>query len=73
MRIHRAALAVAVLASLILTLAGPAQGKRTLGTKGSDRIVGTAKADVIRPAAATTESGAGVGGTDSSEGAAPTF
>jgi Ca2+-binding RTX toxin-like protein len=48
MRIHRAALVIAVLASLILTLAGPAQAKRTLGTKGSDRIVGTAKADVIK-------------------------
>ena len=48
MRIHRAALVVAVLASLILTLAGPAQAKRMLGTKGSDRIVGTAKADVIK-------------------------
>jgi hypothetical protein len=39
---------VAVLASLILTLAGPAQAKRMLGTKGSERIVGTAKADVIK-------------------------
>ena len=39
---------VAVLASLILTLAGPAQAKRLLGTKGSERIVGTAKADVIK-------------------------
>ena len=39
---------VAVLASLILTLAGPAQAKRVLGTKGSERIVGTAKADVIK-------------------------
>ena len=48
MRVHRAALVVAVLASLILTLAGPAQAKRMLGTKGSDRIVGTAKADVIK-------------------------
>ena len=48
MQIHRAALVVAVLASLILTLAGPAQAKRMLGTKGSDRIVGTAKADVIK-------------------------
>jgi Ca2+-binding RTX toxin-like protein len=48
MRIHRAALVVAVLASLILTLAGPAQAKRMLGTKGSDRIVGTAKADVLK-------------------------
>ena len=48
MRIHRAALVVAVLTSLILTLAGPAQAKRMLGTKGSDRIVGTATADVIK-------------------------
>ena len=48
MRIHRAALVVAVLASLTLTLAGPAQAKRMLGTKGSDTIVGTAKADVIK-------------------------
>jgi Ca2+-binding RTX toxin-like protein len=48
MRIHRAALVVAVLASLILTLAGPAQAKRMLGTKGSDRLVGTAEADVIK-------------------------
>jgi hypothetical protein len=48
MRIHRAALFVGVLASLILTLAGPAEAKRMLGTKGPDRIVGTAKADVIK-------------------------
>ena len=48
MQIHRAALVVAVLASLILTLAGPAQATRMLGTKGSERIVGTAKADVIK-------------------------
>ena len=48
MQVHRAALVVAVLASLILTLAGPAQAKRMLGTKGSDRLVGTAKADVIK-------------------------
>jgi hypothetical protein len=48
LQIHRAALVVAVLASLILTLAGPAQAKRVLGTKGSDRIVGTARADVIK-------------------------
>ena len=48
MRIHRAALLVAVLASLILTLAGSAQAKPMLGTKGSDRLVGTAKADVIK-------------------------
>jgi Ca2+-binding RTX toxin-like protein len=48
MRVYRAALVVAILASLILTLAGPAQAKRTFGTKGSDRIVGTAKADVIK-------------------------
>jgi Ca2+-binding RTX toxin-like protein len=39
---------VAVLGSLILTLAGPAQAKRILGTKGPDRIVGTARADVIK-------------------------
>ena len=48
MRIHRAALMVAVLASLILTLAGPAQASGMIGTKGSERIVGTAKADVIK-------------------------
>ena len=48
MRIHRAAVVVVALASLILTVAGPAQATRTLGTKGSDRIVGTAKADVIK-------------------------
>jgi Ca2+-binding RTX toxin-like protein len=40
--------ALAVIASLTLTSAGPAQAKRMLGTKGADRIVGTAKADVIR-------------------------
>ena len=51
MQIHRAALVVAVLASLILTLAGPAQATRMLGTKGSERIVGTAKADVIKAGA----------------------
>jgi Ca2+-binding RTX toxin-like protein len=39
---------VAVLASLILALAGPAQATRMHGTKGSERIVGTAKADVIK-------------------------
>ena len=48
MRVHRAALVFAVLASLILTLAGPAQATRMVGTKGPDRIVGTAKADVIK-------------------------
>jgi len=39
---------VSLLASLILTVAGPAQAKRLLGSKGSERIVGTAKADVIK-------------------------
>ncbi len=48
MRIFRAALMVSLLASLILTVAGPAQAKRLLGSKGSERIVGTAKADVIK-------------------------
>ena len=48
MRVHRAALVVAVFASLTLTLAGPAQATRMLGTKGPDKIVGTAKADVIK-------------------------
>jgi Ca2+-binding RTX toxin-like protein len=47
-RVHRAALIVAVLTSLILTLAGPAQAARIVGTKGSDRLVGTARADVIK-------------------------
>ena len=37
-----------VLASLTLTWAGPAQAKRILGTKGPDKSVGTAKADVIK-------------------------
>jgi hypothetical protein len=48
MRTSRAAVVIAVLTSLTLTLAGPAQAKRMLGTKGPDRIVGTAKADVIK-------------------------
>ena len=39
---------VAVLASVMLTWAGPAQAKRMLGTMGPDKIVGTAKADVIK-------------------------
>jgi RTX calcium-binding nonapeptide repeat (4 copies) len=39
---------VVALASLSLTLAGPAQATRILGSKASDRIVGSAKADVIR-------------------------
>ena len=38
----------AVIASSILTLAGPAQARRIVGSKGPDRIVGTKKADVIR-------------------------
>ena len=42
---------VAVLASLILTVAGPAQATRMHGTRGSERIVGTAKADVIKAGA----------------------
>ena len=45
---HMAFVAVAVLASLMLTGAGPAQAKRMLGTRGPDKIVGTAKADVIK-------------------------
>src|SRR3954469_11527574 len=47
-RIYGAALMVAVLGSLTLTLAGPAQAMRMLGTKAPDRIVGTARADVIK-------------------------
>src|SRR5215210_5083152 len=47
-RVQRAALIVAVLTSLILTLAGPAQAARIVGTNGSDRLVGTARADVIK-------------------------
>jgi RTX calcium-binding nonapeptide repeat (4 copies) len=39
---------VAVLASLILASAGPAQAKRIHGTKGPDRLVGTKKGDTIR-------------------------
>ncbi len=46
--ICRAAVVASLLASLSLTLAGPAQAVRILGTKGPDRIVGTAKADVIK-------------------------
>ena len=34
---------VAALASLMLASAGPAQAKRMSGTKGADRIVGTAR------------------------------
>jgi Ca2+-binding RTX toxin-like protein len=43
-----AVVVVAVLASLMLTWAGPAQAKRILGTQGPDKIVGTAQADVIK-------------------------
>jgi Ca2+-binding RTX toxin-like protein len=39
---------VAVLASLMLAWAGPAQAKRILGTKEGDKLVGTAEADVIK-------------------------
>ena len=39
---------VAVLASLMLALAAPAEAKRIRGTKGPDRIVGTGKADAIK-------------------------
>ena len=39
---------VAVLASLMLALAGPAEAKQIRGTKGPDRIVGTGKGDVIK-------------------------
>ena len=35
---------VAVLASLMLALAAPAEAKQIRGTKGPDRIVGTGKA-----------------------------
>ena len=38
----------AVLASLMLVLAAPAEAKQIRGTKGADRIVGTGKADVIK-------------------------
>jgi hypothetical protein len=48
MRIHGAVLVAAVIASSILTLAGPAQARRIVGSKGPDRIVGTKRADVIR-------------------------
>src|SRR5918992_55698 len=48
MRFYRVALVVTVLATSILTLAGPAQAERIFGSKGPDRIVGTAKADVIK-------------------------
>lgn len=40
--------AVAALASLTLAWAGPIQAKRIRGTKGTDRIVGTATGDVLR-------------------------
>ena len=39
---------VAVLTSLMLALAAPAEAERIRGTKGPDRIVGTGKADVIK-------------------------
>ena len=39
---------VAVLASLMLALAAPAEAKQIRGTKDADRIVGTGKADVIK-------------------------
>jgi RTX calcium-binding nonapeptide repeat (4 copies) len=48
MRIHRAVLVAAVIASSILTLAGPAQARRIVGSKGPDRIVGSKGGDVIR-------------------------
>jgi Ca2+-binding RTX toxin-like protein len=48
LRPGKAFVAVAVLASVMLVEAGPAQAKRILGTKNPDRIVGTAKADVIK-------------------------
>jgi RTX calcium-binding nonapeptide repeat (4 copies) len=39
---------VAVLASLMIVSATPAQAKQILGTQGPDKLVGTAKADVIK-------------------------
>jgi Ca2+-binding RTX toxin-like protein len=39
---------VAVVASLMLVWAMPAEAQRTRGTKGSDKLAGTAKADVIK-------------------------
>jgi RTX calcium-binding nonapeptide repeat (4 copies) len=39
---------LAVAAPLLLAWAGPAQAKRILGTKGPDKLVGSAKADVIK-------------------------
>ena len=39
---------VALLASLILTLAGPAQAMRIVGSRGAEALVGSAKADVIK-------------------------
>ena len=56
---------VAALASLLLAWAGPAQAKRIRGTKGPDKIAGTAKADVIKFFAAMTGSRAAVAGIDS--------
>jgi hemolysin type calcium-binding protein len=39
---------LALLASLILTLAGPAEAMRIVGSNRAERLVGTAKADVIK-------------------------
>ena len=63
---------VALAVSLILALAGPAQAKRILGTKGPDRIAAPRRPTWSKVVGATTESRAAVAGIDSSEGAAPT-
>ena len=63
---------VAVAASLMLAWAGAARAERIPGTKGPDKIVGTAKAEWTKVVGAPTESRAAVAGIDSSEGAAPT-
>ena len=55
----------------MLAWAGPAQAKRLVGTKGPNKLVGTAKSDVVKGLGAMTESRAAVAGIDSLEGAAP--
>jgi hypothetical protein len=62
----------ALAASFVIACAGPAVAKGILGTKGSNKVVGTVTADVIRDWAATTESRVVVVGTGSSDSAAGT-
>ena len=57
----------------MLVSAGSAQAERILGTKGPNKLAGTAKGDVIMGlSAAATESGAAAAGIASLERAGPT-